>query len=357
MEQGLGHILLTSDVCDILLTAERELTPLPKTIMAAGGTQAVLIFGVLIWSVTTLNSQPCNVSRDAYKPVQMNDTLHEALYKHGASRRTNRAHKNAVVISNYRDFDAGVPTWLAKMALDPLSPYVPIVYQRTQASSPRYSPNIGGEGAVFVQYVYEHYHNLPNITVFLHPHPEAHATGWQCYLSCIRPNASYINFNSYSFTRRTVSGSWGDRYYAAWVEQCWRDIAVLADAPFAPKEDPSVTAPCCAQFIASREQLHRRPYSFWAALMKKIYGNGGLCHTGPLDLDDLYIVPGKDGVNDSHYEPHVVDHGRHTIGGAMEHMTHIIFGLQPHQGNIPSQTEFCDQFYPASVCPGSPCST
>ena len=90
--------------------------------------------------------------------------------------------------------------------------------------------------------------------------------------------------------------------------------------------------------------------------MIKIYGNYGFCHTGPLDLDDLFIVPGKDGVDDAHYERHVVDHGKHTISGAMEHLTHIIFGLQQHNGTIPSQTEFCDQFYPASVCPGSPCS-
>ena len=209
--------------------------------------QAVLIFTVLFWSVATLNAQPCNMSRDAYKPVRMNDTLHEALYKHGSRHQPGMSSKIAVVIANYRDFDAGVPTWLAKMALDPLSPYVPIVYQRTHSSSPRYSPNIGGEGAVFVQYVYEHYHNLQNISVFLHPRPEAHAPGWQCYLSCIRPNASYINFNKDSFTRRTVSGSWGKRSYSAWVEQCWRDIATLADAPFAPKEDPTLLRPIYRQ--------------------------------------------------------------------------------------------------------------
>ena len=312
-------------------------------------TQCVILFLVLIWSIYTSYAQPCNV-RDAYTTVRMDHTLHKALHANRQARHMNS--KIAVVIGTYHEFDAGIPTWLAKMVLDPLSPFSPIVYQRTDPSSPKYSPNIGCEGAIHVQYVYEHYHNLPNISVFLHPRPEAHAPGWQCYLSCIRPNASYINFNTAFFRRKTVGGAWNTRH-AAWVEQCWRDIATLADASFAPKEDPSVTAPCCAQFIASREQLHRRPYSFWAALMRKIYSNSGLCHTGPLDLDDLYMA-GKDGVENSQ-ESYLLSFGKYTIGTAMEHLNHVIFGMQPHHGTIPSQTEFCDQFYPASVCPGSPC--
>lgn len=130
----------------------------------------------------------------------------------------------------------------------------------------------------------------------------------------------------------------------------------MTGAPFAARYEPTISAPCCAQFIASRQQLRRRAYAFWLALYHKTVGGNGICHKGPLDLQQLAIthqIPVPEHVN---FGPEqVVDLGKHTLAGAIEHLSHVIFGFQPHLGKEPKTKDHCSNFHAAAVCPGSPC--
>lgn len=48
--------------------------------------------------------------------------------------------------------------------------------------------------------------------------------------------------------------------------------------------------------------------------------------------------------------------GRHTQGGASEHLAHIIYGFEPLKMTIPvTMDTLCKNFLSSSVCAGSPC--
>ena len=48
-------------------------------------------------------------------------------------------------------------------------------------------------------------------------------------------------------------------------------------------------------------------------------------------------------------------YGRHTQGGAMEHLAHVIYGFQDLDGWMQDNSYLCKHFLPSSECPGSPC--
>jgi hypothetical protein len=80
-----------------------------------------------------------------------------------------------------------------------------------------------------------------------------------------------------------------------------------------------------------------------------------------LDLQALASVHWGSEYNSStnhiSFEPEqAIDAGKHTTGGAMEHLSHVIFGLQPHHAQPPSRLGYCQHFLHDSQCPGSPCS-
>lgn len=48
-----------------------------------------------------------------------------------------------------------------------LNKFTTVLYQRADPLRPHYSPNFGFEGGVFLQFMLEHYSNLPNQTIFI----------------------------------------------------------------------------------------------------------------------------------------------------------------------------------------------
>lgn len=168
--------------------------------------------------------------QNAHDHVAWNATLHKALRlgilpdgSGPAAAAGSRWRKGsvAVVVAAFSEFDAGVPRWLAAAALEMQSKLQPVLYQRSNSSMPNYAPNVAYEAGVYLQFVRDFYHDLPDVTAFVQAHAEEHSPNFLCMLECVSTgSASYISLNSFMIHQRSTA-LWRRFYYAAWVEQCW----------------------------------------------------------------------------------------------------------------------------------------
>lgn len=111
-----------------------------------------------------------------------------------------------IVPSIYDEFDLhGVPAWYSDPSLAKRFGYTIFRYQRMNASEPNYVRNRGTEGAIFLRYVVDHYDHFPDIAIFVHANPAVHNKYWLEMIGCIRPNATYFNFNDEEFLRRDTA--------------------------------------------------------------------------------------------------------------------------------------------------------
>ena len=58
-----------------------------------------------------------------------------------------------------------------------------VIYQRLRPSEPNYSPNIGAEGGVHIQFILDHYNDLPLQTVFMNDDHNRRIVDWMEGLS------------------------------------------------------------------------------------------------------------------------------------------------------------------------------
>uniref|UniRef100_A0A7S2NHU1 Uncharacterized protein n=1 Tax=Haptolina brevifila TaxID=156173 RepID=A0A7S2NHU1_9EUKA len=98
-----------------------------------------------------------------------------------------------------------------------------VVYQRLDPSSPHYSSNVAFEAGVHIQFIVDHYDDLPNQTAFLQDHPDRHTPQLSSWLKCLRPDASYAPLILRREVRLGVDLWHRCCGVAALVEQCWRD--------------------------------------------------------------------------------------------------------------------------------------
>ena len=288
--------------------------------------------------------------------------------------------RKVIVVSLYHEYDDGnFPEWMTSSAIKQQYGYETIVYQKTNSSAPNYVPiNRGGEGAVYLRYIVEYYDNFPDVAIFVHAKPHEHQIKWLEMVGCISPNASYININLENNHRRSPD-FWGP--IAIWVEQCWRDVLQTAldlrnnSAEFLRLVPPSIPLEvnfvAAQQFILSRDMVKRRPLRVWKELLN-IIGEQSACHLGELDYDNLYLYltdvnKTKVGPEPSEFSNYTVStvrgdridipgkgYGRHTQGGAAEHLAHVIYGSKPiYNMTFPNMQEICSNFLPN--CRGSPC--
>lgn len=134
-----------------------------------------------------------------------------------------------------------------------------IVYQRVDRSKANFSPNYGFEAGVIVQFILDHYHALPDQTIFMQDRPEQHNPQWYAWTNCLLRNVSYAPFAPVRLVRlfkanaQTDPGTEADN---AIVEQCWRDFLDVFNAPvLMPREVPNLAYFQGAMFVASRQQL------------------------------------------------------------------------------------------------------
>jgi len=181
----------------------------------------------------------------------------------------------AVVVAQHRE-DIG---WLSELP----SHIHQYVYQADNATAERPLRVNQGETAVYLQYIVEQYHNLPDSVVFMHAHQGApHMPDKLDLLNKLRWDAfGYANLR-YTNITYDLWGKWtGD-----WLcpqnplerppseEIIWDDLRVNQSRLFAEVWDELfvgpigpmpqyVHSPCCAEFVVSKQRIQARPLSFY----------------------------------------------------------------------------------------------
>lgn len=275
--------------------------------------------------------------------------------------------RKVIVPSVYKEWKNGMPKWVVNESMKEYYGYETFIYQKHSPSKLNYiGINQGNEAGVYLRYIVDHYHNFPDVAVFVHAKPQGHNHEWLKWVRCIRPNASYLTINhaDYVFIKDRSTTYWGDK--ALWIEQCWRDvlkitwnlttselnIKVPISAPM------KVSTQCCQQFIMGRADVLRRPLDVWRKLLK-IIGEQYQCHAGELDYDNLYSyhsASNKDDIRRSTVGIRLDNRteGFHIQGGTMEHLAHVVYGNSLSlTGTRPTPEDYCNNFLPD--CNHSPC--
>ena len=159
-----------------------------------------------------------------------------------------------VVPAHYREWGRS-PPWAKK-----LPPWASTyIYQRTKKGAPRYSPNYGYEAGVHLQFISEHYDDLPELVVFTQAKPTQHNPLFFDTLKCLNSRTNYTSLNWNYQTRGTTY--WRKFALQGVVEQCWRDVLDAFGVRLPSKVEPVASFYCCAQMAASRDMIRRHPRS------------------------------------------------------------------------------------------------
>ena len=200
-----------------------------------------------------------------------------------------------------------------------------MIYTVDDQTAPTHTPkNKGKESLAYLQYIVDHYNDLPSTIVFIHAHKTGFPQSWhidnerQDNADSVRTlKLEYVQSKGYVNLRcqhsvgcpvslrpsrnsrdtKTVDGA----YWTAW-EQLFNNSRV-------PKE---IGVPCCSQFAVSKKQVLQRPLSDYRHFYNWVLEN---------DLPD------------------------NVTAGIMENTWHIIFGQEPV--HCPDQAQcYENQFKP-----------
>ncbi|EAW13505.1 DUF3431 domain-containing protein [Aspergillus clavatus NRRL 1] len=149
------------------------------------------------------------------------------------------------------------------------------IYTVDDPNAPRRTPkNKGRESLAYLQYIVDHYNDLPSMIVFLHSHKAGWPAAWHTdtmdysNVDSIRAlQADFVQKSGYVNLRCQETpgcpdeirplddpprpGKPNERAYA----QAWVDLFNNTDIP------EVIGAPCCSQFAVSRDQVLKRPLS------------------------------------------------------------------------------------------------
>jgi hypothetical protein len=96
-----------------------------------------------------------------------------------------------VVPAHYHDFDIQFPDWITNQTIQRQCGYSVFLYQRENSSAPNYiGYNRAGENAIYYKFIVDHYHNVPDVAIFVHAKPHEHQLTFLNRIGCISPNAS-----------------------------------------------------------------------------------------------------------------------------------------------------------------------
>jgi hypothetical protein len=207
------------------------------------------------------------------------------------------AFSKVLVPAVYKEWQHGMPEWTS-LETQQKHNFSVFMYQKLDPNQPNYFEfNRGGESGIYLKYIVDHYESFPDVVMFIHAKPEQHQKklDWFNMLSCVSPNATFMNINDQSWVTRSPS-SW--RKIEQWTEQCWRDILqttwelhgdqgeFLRRLP--PDRDIWMSAQCCNQFVLSRDMVRKRPLKVWQDLLR-IIGVQDACHVGEPDYENLHF--------------------------------------------------------------------
>jgi len=131
--------------------------------------------------------------------------------------------------------------------------------------------NRGNEASSYLQYIVEHYDNLPEWSIFIHGNEYLHHT-IHMSLKDILVNASGLNAGRTRYfglnaiwLNDTYSKS--HAFYKSYISGFWK--ALKLDLLVKPlPDDMSSHRPCCSQFAVARERILAHPKQFWEYLFE-----------------------------------------------------------------------------------------
>ncbi|KAH1857026.1 hypothetical protein KXX55_006258 [Aspergillus fumigatus] len=185
------------------------------------------------------------------------------------------------------------------------------IYTVDDVNAARHTPkNKGRESLAYLQYIVDHYHDLPSTMVFLHSHKDGWEAGWHT------DTLDYSNVESVrTLQTEYVQKSGFVNLRCQGNPGCPDEIRPLDDPPRPGKENSRVYAraweelhnntnipevvgaPCCSQFAVSKAQVLKRPLSDYQR-----YYNWVLTNNLPDELTawimeySWHIIFGKDPV-------------------------------------------------------------
>ncbi|BCS30523.1 DUF3431 domain-containing protein [Aspergillus puulaauensis] len=161
------------------------------------------------------------------------------------------------------------------------------IYTVDDQNAARHTPmNKGREALAYLQYIVDHYDDLPATVVFIHSHRDGWPGAWHTdtfdYSNVESLRSLQIDFvqrNGYANLRCQESpgcpdeirpfrspprpGKNAEKIYA----DAWKALFLDDDVP------EVVAAPCCSQFAVSREQILQRPLSDYQRYYNWVLGN------------------------------------------------------------------------------------
>lgn len=210
------------------------------------------------------------------------------------------AFSKVVVPAVYNEWRNQMPDWIVNSTIQELYGFSVFLYQKHNKSGINFiAKNRGLEAGVYLKYIVDHYHDFPDVAIFIHAAPEKHQPKWLQFIRCISPNASYININNVFINYRSIE-AWRQPNLRIWIEQCYRDVLRIAwglqgrshDKYFnslVPTSKPIYFSTlCCQQFILSRSKVLERPVQVWKELLR-IIGEQDACHQGEPDYENLFF--------------------------------------------------------------------
>ena len=283
-----------------------------------------------------------------------------------------------LVVAMHLEWRGGtVPSWISRQA--------PVfLYQRRNASKPCYAPNAGYESGIYLQFVIEHYGDLPAYAVFVqadwfarktHAHPDRPFPLWQ--LQClgnksvgigaawrdwmplgkritIWPAYQLVRDADY-FTRHSMFDHrrLGSRAGAA-MEMCWKELASLFGKPVTSVGQPMELSFYPAQnFVVSRRRIQQYPLSTYERVYERLATHSncfGQMKAGkqPYANYTFDLVEARLGTDNVKWRAKFA-------ATAMEYMNHYLFGNQPIEhapvAEVPSHT--CETLPGLDVLPDS----
>ncbi|CAF1199608.1 unnamed protein product [Adineta steineri] len=269
--------------------------------------------------------------------------------------------KNRLVIipAVYREIEwhqnSTWPRWLREgldlFNTNPSRAYDVYLYQRLDPDSKPpfnwpYCRNVHEEAGLYLKFIFDFYHDLPDRMLFIHAKPEQHSLSPIEAAQCIRDDVFYTSVNNVWFGNRPwIAGSPDPTDNLTLMYKCARHLlglfgfdgeAQLNPDNHIPKDQSIYSTMCCAQFYVRKERIRHYTYQQWSAIYN---ASLQLYCTTMLDRE----IPGTFGVR--------------SFGSAMEFLWHIILGLE--STNMPppkkkTNTDLCHLF--RSGCSGSLCN-
>jgi len=246
------------------------------------------------------------------------------------------------------------PSWLRDglglSGANPRSYYVHL-YQRVDPHSKfpydwPYCINVHEETGVYLQFIHDYYHDLPDKMLFMHGNPSVHTSynpidSAQCirdnvHFSSINDDREWIHMRPWTYWPRDPDDNVGMMY------KCAKRILTLlgydAELLLNPtnktlKDENFISGFCCAQFYVTKERIHHYTYEQWLSLYRA-------------RVEPFCVTPREN-----------EKVGIQWFGGTFEHIWHVILGLYPTNAPRPqvnTNTDRCQLFRPS--CKGSHCT-